>query len=55
MKNKTLESRKQKNYTRSLDKRERVKYFANLDLHKYTDNINMFSGSGNKVNNITLI
>ena len=31
--------KKQKNYTRRLAKRERVKYFANLDLNKYTDNI----------------
>ena len=39
-----------------------MKYFANLDLNKCTDNIKfwytvkpMFSGKGNGVNNITLI
>ena len=54
--------KKQKNYTRRLAKRERVKYFANLDLNKYTDNIKfwytvkpMFSDKGKGVNNITLI
>ena len=54
--------KKQKNYTRRLAKRERVKYFANLDLNRYTDNIKfwntvkpMYSGSGNRVNNITLV
>ena len=66
LKNRTDENhkifKKQKNYTRRLAKRERVKYFANLDLNKYTDNIKfwhtvkpMFSGSGNGVSNITLI
>ena len=29
--------KKQKNYTKRLAKKERVKYFANLDLNKYTD------------------
>ena len=54
--------KKQKNYTRRLAKRERVKYFANLDLNKYTDNVKfwytvkpMFSGKGNGMNNITLV
>ena len=43
LKNRTEENlkcfKKQKNYTRRLAKRKRVKYFANLDLNKYTDNI----------------
>ena len=43
LKNKSDESlkafKKQKNYTNRLAKRERSKYFANLDLNKYTDNI----------------
>ena len=54
--------KKQKNYTKRLAKRERTKYFANLDLNKYTDNIKfwntvkpMFSSSGNGVNKITLV
>ena len=56
LKNKSDENhkafKKQKNYTKRLAKKERVKYFANLDLNKYTDNIKfwntvkpMFSGS----------
>ena len=54
--------KKQKNYTRRLAKRERVKYFANLDLKSYTDNMKfwhtvkpMFSKPGSGVNKITLI
>ena len=35
--------KKQKNYTKRLAKRERVKYFANLDLNKYTDNIKFWT------------
>ena len=45
-----------------LAKKERAKYFANLDLNKYTDNIKfwltvkpMFSNSGMRHNKITLI
>ena len=54
--------KKQKNFTNRLAKKERVKYFANLDLNKYTDNIKfwytvkpMFSNSGSGRNKITLI
>lgn len=54
--------KKQKNYTKRLAKRERTKYFANLDLNKYTDNIKfwntvkpMFSSSGKGSNKITLV
>ena len=57
-----LEFKKHKNYTRRLAKRERTKYFANLDLNKYTDNIRfwntvkpMFSNTSNGSNNITLV
>ena len=53
--------KKQKNFTNRLAKRERVKYFANLDLNKYTDNIKfwntvkpMFSNTGVGRNKITL-
>jgi exonuclease III len=64
--NKTDESfkefKKQKNYTKRLAKRERTKYFANLDLNKYTDNIRfwntvkpMFSSSSQGSNKITLV
>ena len=35
--------KKQKNYTKRLAKRERTKYFANLDLNKYTDNIKFWN------------
>merc|ERR1712072_424974 len=56
------EFKKQKNYTKRLAKRERTKYFANLDLNKYTDNIKfwntvkpMFSSSSNGTNKITLV
>ena len=66
LKNKSDEShkafKKHKNYTNRLAKRERSKYFANLDLNKYTDNIKfwntvkpMFSGSGNGPKKITLV
>ena len=54
--------KKQKNFTKRLAKKERVKYFANLDLNKYTDNIKfwntvkpMFSRFGNGQMKITLI
>ena len=54
--------KKQKNFTNRLAKKERAKYFANLDLNKYTDNIKfwltvkpMFSNSGMRHNKITLI
>ena len=54
--------KKQKNYTKRLAKRERTKYFANLDLNKYTDNIKfwntvkpMFSNTGNGSGKITLV
>ena len=54
--------KKQKNYTKRLAKRERTKYFANLDLNKYTDNIKfwntvkpMFSNSSKGTNKITLV
>ena len=54
--------KKQKNFTNRLAKKERVKYFANLDLNKYTDNVKfwytvkpMFSKSGTGHNKITLI
>ena len=60
---KTLKAfKKQKNYTKRLAKRERTKYFANLDLNKYTDNIKfwntvkpMFSNTGNGSGMITLV
>ena len=66
LKNKSDEShkafKKQKNYTNRLAKKERSKYFANLDLNKYTDNIKfwntvkrMFSGSGNGPKKIILV
>lgn len=52
--------KKQKNFTNRLAKRERVKYFANLDLNKYTDNMKfwhtvkpMFSNTGMGNNKIT--
>ena len=54
--------KKQKNFTNRLAKKERIKYFANLDLNKYTDNVKfwytvkpMFSNSGSGQNKITLI
>ena len=54
--------KKQKNYTRRLAKRERTKYFANLDLNKYTDNVKfwntvkpMFSSGGKVAERITLV
>ena len=54
--------KKQKNFTNRLAKKERVKYFANLDLNKYTDNVKfwytvkpMFSKAGTGHNKITLI
>ena len=54
--------KKQKNYTKRLARRERTKYFANLDLNKYTDNIKfwntvkpMFSNSSKGTNKITLV
>ena len=50
------------NYHYRWDFKERVKYFANLDLNKYTDNIKfwntvkpMFSGSGFGSKKITLV
>ena len=66
LKNKSDDSlkafKKQKNYTNKLAKKERSKYFANLDLNKYTDNIKfwntvkpMFSGSGNGPKKIILV
>ena len=66
LKNKTDESlkefKKHKNYTKRLAKRERTKYFANLDLNKYTENIKfwntvkpMFSSSSRGSNKITLV
>ena len=66
LKNKTEEShkafKKQKNFTKRLAKKERVKYFANLDLNKYTDNIKfwntvkpMFSRCGKEKMKITLV
>ena len=65
-KNKTDENfkafKKQKNFTNRLAKRERSKYFANLDLNKYTDNIKfwhtlkpLFSNSTTGQNKITLV
>ena len=54
--------KKQKNFTNRLAKKERVKYFANLDLNKYTDNAKfwytvkpMLSNSSSVRNKITLI
>ena len=54
--------KKQKNFTNRLAKKERVKYFANLDLNKYTDNIKfwhtvkpMLSNSGSGKSKITLV
>ena len=54
--------KKQKNFTKRLAKKERVKYFANLDLNKYTDNVKfwytvkpMFSGSEFGSKKITLV
>ena len=54
--------KKQKNFTKRLAKKERVKYFANLDLNKYTDNIKfwhtvkpMFSHRGFGSKKITLV
>ena len=54
--------KKQKNYTNRLAKRERTKYFVNLDLNKYTDNIKFWntvnpilSGSGYTSKKITLV
>ena len=54
--------KKQKNYTKRLAKRERTKYFANIDLNKYTDNIKfwntvkpMFSNSCKGSSRITLV
>ena len=54
--------KKQKNFTNRLAKKERTKYFANLDLNKYTDNIKfwytvkpMFSNSGSGRQKITMI
>ena len=66
MKNKTDENlkafKKQKNFTNRLAKKERTKYFANLDLNKYSDNIKfwntvkpMFSNSCTGHQKITLI
>ena len=66
MKNKTDEDlkafKKQKNFTNRLAKKERTKYFANLDLNKYTDNIKfwntvkpMLSNSGAGHQKINLI
>ena len=66
LKNKTDESlkefKKQKNYTNRLARRERTKYFANLDLKKFTENIKfwntvkpMFSGSSRGSSKITLV
>ena len=54
--------KKHKNFTNRLAKKERAKYFANLDLNKYTDNIKfwntvkpMFSGKGIGARKITLV
>ena len=54
--------KKQKNFTNRLAKREKTKYFANLDLNKYTDNIKfwqtvkpLFSSSSIGHNKITLV
>ena len=66
LKNKSDESlkafKRQKNYTNRLAKRERIKYFANLDLNKYTDNIKfwntvkpMFSSKGTGSKKIILV
>ena len=66
LKNKTDENlqafKKQKNFANRLAKKERTKYFANLDLNKYTDNIKfwntvkpMFSNSGVGHQKITLL
>ena len=53
---------KQKIFTNRLAKKEGVKYVANLDLNKYTDNVKfwytvkpMFSNSGIGHNKITLV
>ena len=66
LKNKSEESlkafKRQKNYTNRLAKRERRKYFANLDLNKYIDNVKfwntvkpMFSSTGNGPKKIILV
>ena len=54
--------KQQKNFTNRLAKKERLKYVANLDLNKYTDNVKfwytvkpMFSNSGIGHNKITLV
>ena len=54
--------KKQKNFTNRLAKREKSKYFSNLDLNKYTDNIKfwqtvkpLFSSSSIGHNKITLV
>ena len=54
--------KKQKNFTNRLAKKERIKYFANLDLNRYTDNVKfwytvkpMFSNSSGGRNKITLV
>ena len=56
------EFKKQKNYTKRLAKRERTKYFANLDLNKFTENIRfwntvkpMFSSLSRGSSKITLV
>ena len=54
--------KKQKNYTNRLAKRERSKYFANLDMKQYTQNIKfwktvkpMFSSVAKGASKITLV
>ena len=54
--------KKQKNYTNKLLKKEKKRYFANLDLNNFTDNKKFwqtmkpfFSNSGKGVQKITLV
>merc|ERR1712208_258995 len=66
LKDKTVEAqalyKKQKNYTNKLLKKERKKYFGNLDLKNYTDNKKfwntvkpLFSKSSGGYRKITLV
>ena len=66
LKNKSDESlkefKKHKNFTKRLARKERIKYFANLDINQYTDNVKfwntvkpMFSRSGSGQMKITLV
>ena len=66
IKNKSVEAekafRKQKNYTNKLLKKEKKRYFGNLDLNKITDNKKfwntvkpLFSNGTSTAGNITLV